>query len=83
MTTIPYHKVQPEHRKHISNEMMQAKVGCKHCKGRGHNGVNVKTGLHVPCRCVLVNVDMLAELMTEKFRELEKDQPQTEASHGD
>lgn len=30
-----------------------AKASCRKCHGRGHVGKDVRTGLFVPCRCVL------------------------------
>ena len=96
MSVLSYYKTKQEYRHLFTLEMMKAKVGCRKCKGRGHVGKNLKTGFNIPCDCILVDMDMLAEALNKVAIDnkeklvidtnidalLTNDQPHTEAIDG-
>ena len=65
MTRTPYHSIQAQYRHLISTDMMQAKQGCRRCHGRGHVGYNPKRQVHIPCGCVVVDMDKLAAALNK------------------
>ena len=95
MNLIPLHAVKPEYKRLLSTDMMQARAGCRRCHGRGHVGFNLKRNVHIPCGCVVVDMDMLAEALNKVAIENKDslkvetnidgliDQPHTEAVNGD
>ncbi len=71
----PYHSILAKYRPYITTDLLQAKKGCRKCKGRGHEGFNLTTKTHVPCRCVMVDMDKLLEVMKTAAAKIETNIP--------
>jgi hypothetical protein len=70
MNLVRYKNVTAQYRPWITTDMLMAKQGCSKCFGRGHRGMNLKTGNHVPCNCVMVDMDKLKSVVDEKAKVL-------------
>lgn len=82
MNLVPYHKVNPEHKRFINTDVLMAKQGCRRCKGRGHVGYNPKRQRHIPCSCVMVDVDKLAVILNEKMKTFDTNIPSLNKADG-
>ena len=78
-------EVKPEYRHLCTPDLFLAKEGCRHCYGRGwtglrkaelkKNGIVTKSMIHEWCRCVMVNMNALADRMTRAREAWLKEHP--------
>lgn len=59
--------------------MVQARVGCKRCHGRGQVGYNPQKRMLIPCGCLVVNLTLLEAAIAAQILQLKQAVTQQQA----